>query len=141
MILFSDITVSFCLMHLHMFWVLATVVSCWSEVPPLIQKVSISKQHQCRVLLSRQWTVCFAQFTVHILLLLTHLQRGAAGLPTTAIPPSLLPSPCSMNTPCPGMKLTLACRHGAEISPNRRDKNPIPRAPMDGSGERATLGP
>lgn len=36
-----------------------------------------------------------------------------------------------MNTPCPGMKLTLACRLGAEISPNRCDKNLIPWAAMD----------
>lgn len=39
--------------------------------------------------------------------------------------------PCSMSTPCPGMKLTLAWRLGAEISPNRSDKNLIPQAPMD----------
>lgn len=39
--------------------------------------------------------------------------------------------PRSMSTPCPGMKLTLACRLGAEISPNRCDKNLIPPAPMD----------
>lgn len=81
---------------------------------------------QKAVLPLRQWTVRFGQFMVHILLLLTCLQRGAAGLPTTAIFP-----PCSMNTPCPGMKLTLACRRGAEISPNRRDKNLIPSAPAD----------
>lgn len=42
------------------------------------------------------WAIYFAQFMVDILPLLTRLQRGAAGLPTTAISPQqhehLLPS-------------------------------------------------
>lgn len=34
-----------------------------------------------------QWTIYFGQFMVYILLLLTQLQRGAAGFPTTVIFP------------------------------------------------------
>lgn len=43
-------------------------------------------------------------------------------MPATAPPPHPL---------CPGMKLTSACRLGAEISPNRCDKNPMGRAPRE----------
>lgn len=62
-----------------------------------------------------QRTVYSGQFTVQILLLLTRLQRG-------------------------GMKLTSACRLGAEISPNRCDKNPIPRAAMGRAPRESDLG-
>lgn len=65
-----------------------------------------------------------------------HLLWSIYGLYFAAIDPSpgrsgWLGPPSSMNTPCPGMKLTLACRLGAEISPNRCDKNLIPWAAMD----------
>lgn len=79
-----------------------------------------------------QRTIFSGQFTVKILLLLTRLQRGGAGLPATALPPPPLPRP--------GMKLTSACGLGAEISPNRCDKNPIPRAAMGRAPRESDLG-
>lgn len=66
------------------------------------------------------WSISGSYFVA-----IDRLQRGAAGLLTTAI------STRSMSTPCPGMKLTLAWRLSAEISPNRSDKNLIPQAPVD----------
>lgn len=75
-------------------------------------------------LLFLHWTICLGQFVVQISLLLTCIQRGGGLVPHNSDFP-----PRSIHTPCPGMKLTLACRLGAEISPNRRDKNQVPWTP------------
>lgn len=69
-----------------------------------------------------QWPICFGQFMVHIFAASDPPPERSGGVAHNS---DFLPS--SMSTLCPGMKLTLACRLGAEISPNRRDKNLIPR--------------